>query len=370
MSVLLKKSKFDGVSTKELAEQITSKKKCKTKLPVWYNTPQIYYPNKLNIEQTSSEATARYKASIVSGNTLVDITGGLGIDSYYFSTKVGRVFHCEIDDDLSQIAKHNFTVLNQKNITTFNTSGLEFLEDSDSKFDWVFADPSRRHKSKGKVTFLEDYTPDITSYFNLLFEKTENVLLKTAPLLDLTAGLKSLKFVKEIHILAVNNEVKELLWVLKHKFTQDPVIKTVHLKKSKTETFSFKKSDEIEAHSIFSKPLKYLYEPNAALLKAGSFKLIGKHFNLFKLHQHTHLYTSNDIIEFPGRRFHIEHSFPYHKASFKKLDLHQANIATRNFPQSVASIRKKHKIKDGGNQYLFFFKNHLQKLQFLQCNKV
>lgn len=370
MSVLLKNSKFDAVSSKELAEQIASKKKCKNKLPVWYNTPQIYYPNKLNIEQTSSEETAKYKANLVAGNTLLDLTGGLGIDSYFFSTKIERVFHCEIDSNLSQIAQHNFAILNQKNITSFNVNGLEYLKDSESKFDWIYADPSRRHETKGKVAFLEDYTPDITAYFDLLFNSTENVLLKTAPLLDLSAGLSSLKFVKEIHIVAVKNEVKELLWVLKKGFLNNPIIKTIHLKKAKIETFSFKRTDEEASNSDFSKPLKYLYEPNVALLKGGCFKLIGEHFKLFKLHQHTHLYTSNELIDFPGRRFLIENCLPYQKTAIKKLGLLQANVATRNFSQSVASIRKKHKIKDGGEQYLFFFKNHLEMYQILHCIKV
>ena len=140
MSVLLTKPIFEGIDQKELAEQIEAKKKCKGKLPTWFNTPNIYYPNKLNIEQTSSELTAQYKAQIVNGKSLVDLTGGLGVDSYFFSKKMGSVLHCEIDPELSEIAHHNFEVLGQENIECFPVDGIDFLKRSPSNFDWIFVD--------------------------------------------------------------------------------------------------------------------------------------------------------------------------------------------------------------------------------------
>ena len=156
VSVLLKKSNFDDIDSKELAEQIEAKKKCKSKLPLWYKTTQIYFPNKLNIEQTSSEKTAAYKAKIVAGESLLDLTGGFGIDSYFFSKKMSEIYHCEIDKNLSEIAAHNFKILEAKNIKCVAENGLEFLEKNDAFFDWIFIDPSRRNETKGKVFFLED----------------------------------------------------------------------------------------------------------------------------------------------------------------------------------------------------------------------
>lgn len=370
MSVLLRKDIFEHVSSKELVQQIESKKKCKKKLPLWFKTPKIYYPEKLNIEQTSSEITAQYKAEIVKGKSLLDMTGGFGIDSYYFSKKIDTVSHVEIDVNLAQISQYNFEVLGAKNIQNFNADGLSFLSQSDKQFDWIYIDPSRRNLKKGKVVFLEDYTPNITTHKDLLFSKADNILLKTAPLLDLSAGMKTLKHVKEIHIVAVNNEVKELLWWLNNGFMEEPIIKTINLKTNCREIFDFKTNEESQSASILSKPKKYLYEPNASLLKSGAFKLIGQRFKLEKLHQHTHLYTSDQYIDFPGRRFLISHVHPYNKSTMRAFAFQKANITTRNFPESVSSIRKKFKIKNGGDTYLFFFKNLENRNQFLVTQKI
>ena len=162
LSVLLAKPHFEGLSQKELAEQIEAKKKCKNKLPAWYNTPNIYYPKKLHIEQSSSEITAKYKAGIVSGKLLLDLTGGIGVDSYYFSKKIDEVVHCEWNKELHEIATYNYEVLKRSNIHTHHIDGLSFLENSKLEFDWIYLDPSRRDDSKKKVFQLSDCTPDIT----------------------------------------------------------------------------------------------------------------------------------------------------------------------------------------------------------------
>jgi len=159
MSILLKKPFFKDIANRELVEQIEARKKCKKKLPTWFNTTNTYYPNKLNIEQTSSETTAQYKAKLVSGKTLIDLTAGLGVDSYFFSKKIGQVFHCEIDENLSEIATHNFNVLGVKNINTIPKDGISFLKSKKQHFDWVFIDPSRRDKIRGKVFKLADCLP-------------------------------------------------------------------------------------------------------------------------------------------------------------------------------------------------------------------
>lgn len=370
MSVVLKKSIFPKVSSKELAEQIEAKKKCLKKLPSWYNSKNIYYPNKLNIEQCSSEITAEYKAGIVDGKSLLDLSGGFGVDSYYFSKKMQQVIHCEINEKLSQIASHNFDVLGVKNIETIQADGLVFLDKTQQTFDWIYLDPSRRSTAKEKVFILSDCTPNIVEHLELLFSKTKNILLKTSPLLDLSLGIQQLKFVKEIHIVAVNNDVKELLWVLKRDYQGDVTITPINFAKKRIESFRYLLSDEKNSFPLYSLPLSYLYEPNASILKSGAFKNIAIKYNLQKLHENTHLYTSSELLDFPGRRFKILNILEYNKKGLKKLDVGKANITTRNFPYTVVEIRKRFKIKDGGDNYLFFTKSINPGYLVIECQKI
>ncbi len=369
VSVLLKNVLFDKISNKELVEQIEAKNKCKKKLPTWFNTPKIYFPNKLNIEQTSSEITAQYKSQIVSGKSLIDLTGGFGIDSYFFSKKIDDVIHNEIDHNLSEIATYNFKILGSKNISNTAFDAINFLKNSKKHFDWIYIDPSRRNDKKEKVFILENCLPDVTSNLDLFFDRAENILIKTAPLLDIKMGIRSLQFVKEVHIVAVNNEVKELLWVLKNGHVDDIEVKTINFTKSSNETFNFKLTDEKACFSTYQSAQNYLYEPNAAILKSGGFKIIGNNLSLNKIAEHTHLYTSEHLIDFPGRCFKIDKVVPYKKSSFKELQIKKANITTRNFPISVEAIRRKSKIKDGGNNYLFYIKNNDEMYQIIVCNK-
>ncbi len=370
MSVLLQKPIFDGVSQKELVEQCEAKKKCKEKLPTWFSTHQIYYPKKLNIEQTSSEITARYKLNLVSGKSLIDITGGFGIDSYFFSLKIDQITHCEIDENLSKIAAYNFDILGVKNSSFVSENGIDFLAKNSTLFDWIFIDPSRRNDSKEKVFFLADCLPNVPENLELLFSKSSNILIKTSPLLDFSIGINELKFVKEIHVVAVQNEVKELLWILEKDYQNSISIKTINFSKERQETFDFMWLDEKETIPEFVLPLNYLYEPNSAILKSGAFKTVANHFKLKKLQEHSHLYTSNTLIDFPGRSFKIEKIIPYQKKEIQRLNLSKANVSTRNFPESVENIRKKHKLKDGGDLYLFFTKNIENNLIVVVCKKV
>ncbi|PWI29206.1 SAM-dependent methyltransferase [Flavobacteriaceae bacterium LYZ1037] len=352
--LLFKKHTKLHVDIKVLIEQIEAKKRCKKKLPTWFQTSNIYYPNKLNIEQTSSEITAKYKASLISGNSIIDITGGFGVDCFYFSKYFRTVIHCEIDKELSKIVSHNFKQLESSNIQTITKDGVLYLKDENSKFDWIYIDPSRRHDSKGKVFFLYDCLPNVPEHIDLLFNCSTNILIKTSPLLDLTIGITELKHVKTIHIVAVNNEVKELLWILeKNNIETDIQIRTVNISSKNEEHFSFNLINESTAESKYSLPLTYLFEPNAAILKSGGFNSISIQLQLKKLHQHSHLYTSNRLIEFPGRQFIIEQIVPYNKKQFKKIGVDKANVTTRNFPESVETIRKKLGIKVGGNKYIF-----------------
>ncbi|NHF61111.1 class I SAM-dependent methyltransferase [Flavobacteriaceae bacterium TP-CH-4] len=369
LSVLFKKPIFEGISNQELAQQLEAKEKCRTKLPTWFRTSNIYYPKKLNIEQTSSEITARYKAEIISGKTLVDLTGGLGVDCYFFSQKIAQVFYCEKDLELSKIARHNFEMLGAKNIAIFSGDGLDFLKNQKKSFDWIYIDPSRRHGAKGKVFLLSDSTPNVVAHLEALFAKSDNLLIKTSPLLDLSTTLDALKFAKEVHIVSVLNEVRELLWVLQKGFEGKPKIRTINYAKHGPENFVFEWESEKSAEAVFSEPMTYLYEPNAAIMKSGAFKTIGNRFGLYKLDPNTHLYTSKQQVGFPGRVFLVKSIFPYNRKSLKQWEGAKANITTRNFHETVATIRKKYRIKEGGDQYLFFTRT-ANRFLVLSCIKV
>lgn len=350
----LQKTVFSSDQLKLIIEQIEAKNRCAKKLPTWFNTQNIYYPNKLNIEQTSSEITAKYKSNLIQGNSIIDLTGGFGVDCYYFSKVFKSVTHCEINTSLSSLVKHNYNKLQLSNIETKGINGIEYLKENHKKFDWIYIDPSRRHDSKGKVFLLNDCLPNIPLHLDLLFTRSKNIIIKTSPLLDLSIGINELKHVKTIHIVAVNNEVKELLWILENKFEGKINIETVNIKNEKNDTFKFYLEDEKIADSTYSLPLSYLFEPNAAILKSGAFHSISKTLNVFKLHKHSHLYSSDNKIDFPGRAFKIDTILPFNKKALKKLNIAKANITTRNFPETVSQIRKKFNIKDGGSIYLFF----------------
>lgn len=357
-SLILGNSPEELENIKELVEQIESKNKCKTKLPTWYNTQQIYYPNKLNIEQTSSEITAKYKANLVKGKSIIDLTGGFGVDAFYFSFFFDTVTHCELDLNLSEIATHNFKVLGADKIITINTDGIKYLKTSKKMFDCIYLDPSRRNNIKGKVFYLKDCLPDITEHLDLILEHSNSIMIKASPMLDISIALSELKNVREVHIIAVENEVKEVLFLIQKEFIDKIILKTANISKSSNQHFEFYLSEEKKSIPKYSVPQYYLYEPNSAILKAGAFNLISARFNINKLHKHSHLYTSETELDFPGRKFKIIEVIEYSKKNIlKKFSKTKSNITTRNFPETVAQIRNKFKIMDGGNSFLFFTKN-------------
>ncbi len=367
--LVLKGSPFANVSIQEIAEQIVSKSKCEKKLPIWFNTANIYYPYKLSIEQASSEISARYKANIVTGKTLIDITGGFGVDTLYLSKKVKSLTHCEINPELSAIVSHNLRQFNTNNITTYNGDGIELLLKNKNKFDWIYADPSRRNSDQRKVFLLEDCLPNIPKYIDSLLNISSNILIKISPFLDISSAIKELKNVKEIHIVAIENEVKELLFLLKKDYIQKIEILTINFNKITTQFFNFTLDEDTTA--TFSEPKKYLFEPNSAILKSGGFNQISYKYEIAKLHRHTHLYTSENLIEFPGRQFKILNCISFNKKLLKKLlPSNKANITTRNFPLTVSQIRKKTRISDGGNKYLFFTTNISNEHIVLICDTV
>ncbi|WP_310377713.1 THUMP-like domain-containing protein [Flavobacterium sp.] len=366
----LQRNPFPEVDWQYILNQISAKTKAKTKLPTWFNKENIIFPSKISVEQTSSEVTAFYKSNIVSGASLIDLTGGFGVDDYYFSKKIKQVIHCEINEELSQIVSYNFKILQKENINCICGNSFDILQELNQKMDWIYIDPSRRSDSKGKVFMLKDCLPNVPELLDEYFKFADNILIKTAPILDISAGLGELNNVKNIHIVAVNNEVKELLWEIKKDFNDFVTIKTINLNKEKEDFFEFNLSQNQTDYSI-SLPKKYLYEPNSTILKSGGFNEVGLHFGLNKLHQHSHLYTSDDKIDFPGRIFEIKQLFEYSKQGMKAfLEKKKANITTRNFPETVENIRKKWKIKDGGQVYTFFTTDANNRKIVLLCAKI
>lgn len=353
--IALAKSPFNEVTSSELANQIIAKKKSEKKLPSWFNTDAIYFPSALSIEQTSSEVTAKYKAKLGKGKMLIDLTGGFGVDALAFANLIEQIIHCEIDINLSEIAEYNAGILGFENIQFKAVDGLEFLKNSKEKFDTVYVDPARRAE-KGKVFMLHDCTPDVIANLDLLLSKTERLIIKTAPLLDISAGLSELKHVREIHVVSVKNECKELLWVIDKKFTGEPKIIAVTLNQEEKEFITWKnKVDDVGFTEVIRAGM-YLYEPDTALLKTGAFNSIGIHYNLLKLHPQTQLYTSDSIHkEFPGRIFKIKEVMT--TGNLKKQKSLTGNVIVRNYPSKPEELVKKYKIKPGKDDFLIFSKN-------------
>ncbi len=340
--------------------QISGRQSIKNKIPSWYENEDILYPEHLPLEQCSSELTARYKASLLRGKTLVDLTGGFGVDCAFMSSNFEKVFYVERQSVLCDSAKNNFNYLNIKYIEVVNADSTAFLNEMPVA-DCIFIDPARRDEKGKKMIALSDCEPDISLIQNQLLKKSKTALVKLSPMLDITLALQSLPDTTEIHVVSVDNECKELLFLLSSSRadrSSEPLIHCINLSKNKEiQAFQFYKPEEQTTNCIYtSTPGKYLYEPNASILKSGAFKILTQKYPVKKLHQDSHLYTSNQLVqEFPGRIFQIESVFSLHKNDLKLhlQDIFKANIAVRNFPASVDELKKRLGLKDGGEVYLF-----------------
>ena len=370
--LLFKGSPFSDVDIKELVNQIEAKKKSRVKLSRWFNAEGIIFPLKLSIEQTSSEETAKFKASLFSGKKAIDLTGGFGVDSFFFSNNFEHFTHCEYNPNLSDIVKHNFNILKKENVEFVSGDGLEFLKGSQDKFDLIYLDPARRSDVKGKVFMLADTQPNPVENLELLFSKSDNILIKVSPLLDLKNTLRELKHVKNIYIVSLNNEVKELLFHLENNFKGNVNIECVDLFTSKDKVQSSFKIDDTIFHAKYSNSKKYIYEPSATVMKSGAFNQISEKLDLFKIAPNSHIYTSDKLItNFQGRVFEVNDiSKPNKKEIKKALPKLKANITTRNYPMSVVDIRNKFKLKDGGNTYLFFTTDYSNSTLVIYCRKI
>ncbi len=363
--LVLKHKLIHGVASNIIADQLNGRRKAKEKLPTLYHTKGIAYPPGVNVEQSSSEQTAKYKASIFSqqdeelkNKNLVDLTGGFGVDSYFFSKVFKEVLYVEQNESLLEISKHNHQQLGADSIKYHNTTAEAFLAKPEHTFDFAYIDPSRRAAGNQKVYSLSDCEPNIIQLQEVIFEKADYLLIKASPLFDIQQGLKELKFVQKVFVVSVDNECKEVLFLCMKNFTGEPkIVASNILSSNRIDSFSFLFSGERSIEASFSEPLSYLYEPNASILKAGAFKTIGNEFKIGKLHPSTHLYTSDQLVEkFPGRIFKVE---AFVKADPKTLKEFfpegKANITTRNYPLSIEELKKKTGLKDGGEKFLIGF---------------
>lgn len=376
-ALVLKQKEVLGVPASVIATQLSGRSTAKNKLPTWYNTNGIVYPPTINLEQCSSEATARFKTNILKEEIKsrlagVDLTGGFGVDSYFLSTNFKSIHHVDVNEELLEIAKHDHKTLGTDSIKHHNETAEQFIENSSEVFDVVYIDPSRRDQQSRKVFRLADCTPDITTLQHIIFKKSNSLLVKASPLLDIQQGLRELISVKKIFVVSVENECKELLFLAEKNYSGTIQIEAVDLYNSGLvrKAFTFSSEQERESNSNFSEPLSFLYEPNASIMKAGAFKLVGERYPLNKLSTNTHLYTSEDLItDFLGRIFQIENLNPNKKELQGSLPTMQANVLTRNYPLRPEELKKKLSVRDGGDKYLIGFSSEKKKHLAL-CSRI
>ena len=347
-NLLLKKSPFSEVSMLEIVEQIKGKNVAKKKFPFLLKEGIIFPPH-LNLEQSSSEATSKYKSQLFSGKKFLDLTSGFGIDAYFLSENFQKTTLVEKNTELLSTVRHNWKTLDK--IANFKNESLEdFLDKNSEKFDLIYIDPARRDSEKKKVFLLEDLSPNILGIQEKLLKISSKVLIKLSPLIDLTYLISVLKNLQTIYVIAFKNEVKEIAIVLNsEKIVEKVKCNCINLESGESD-FTFYLEEEKASTSEFSEALQYLYIPNNSLLKAGAFNTISRQLNLKKLHPNSHFYTSNELKKgFPGRVLKVE---KIDSKAIKKGDFY--NIISKNYPLKPEEIKKKYKIKDGGENYLIF----------------
>ncbi len=369
--LLLHAQRYPDIDIAFAVDQIIARRHIKAKLPLWYQNRNLVFPSRIAAEQCSSETTASYKQQLIKGERVCDLTGGLGIDTWYLAQKAREVIYVERYPEYCQAAAHNFKALRTANIQIINSDCREILDSIQA--DTFYIDPARRSDTNKRLFALGDCEPNILELKKTLLQQAQRLIIKISPMADLTETLRLLPETIEIHILAIKNECKELLFVLENT-PQEVQIHTRTFHDQGNQEYIFTLREEKEAPLLLAEtPGTYLYEPNAALLKSGAFKSIAIRYNLQKLHRHSHLYTSDTHCEnFPGRKFRIRESLPFTGKLLKQLrkNTPQANIATRNFPMTVDQIRKTSGIADGGETYLFATTLADTRRFLLLCEKV
>lgn len=353
--LLFSAHRFQGIDVPFAVEQILARKQLKNKLPEWYDNPDLIMGGRIPAEQCSSELTARYKRSLVVGDSLCDLTGGMGVDVFYMSRGVTKAIYTERQSLLCEVARHNFAVLGASNIEVREGDGRLLALPNVST---IYLDPARRAANGSRVYDLLDCEPNVVEWHDELLSHCQRLVIKMSPMADLARVTKLLPSVAELHIVAVRGECKEVLAVCENRASHDDIyVRCVDYKTNANINYDFYFSEESAAESVFASAMgNYLYEPDVAVLKAGAYKSLCRVFNVHKLDVSSHLYTSDELREdFPGRIFDIEETFLFSSKTLKTMKKHipQANISVRNFAMTADQLRTRSGIKDGGEVYLF-----------------
>jgi 16S rRNA G966 N2-methylase RsmD len=366
--------------------QIKLRKKFSDKFPFLTKRDDFLFPLSLNLEQSSSEYTAMYKSLLVEkGESVLDLTSGFGIDDIYFSKKASRIVCVEQNKMLVDLLSHNFNSLKAENYLCVNADCQEYLMNVEG-FDVIYLDPARRDENKNKVFEIEASQPNVLAMMDSLLSKAKRIILKLSPMVDIKQIEKSFEYISDIHIVSLKNECKEILVVINKSVKQEINYHCVDIKSLSFENDDFflcfnklsqrdnklpQRENQLPQRENLKNQrlLKYLYEPNVSILKLGRFDALIEKYGFEKLHRHSHLFTSENLIEnFEGRCFEL---LEQRNASPKALkDIKQANITVRNFPQTVSEIRNKTKIKEGGEMYLFFTTLKGEEKVCLVCKKI
>ncbi len=378
----LRGTKQSEVDLSYALDQIAGRQKARVKLPSWASIDGIVYPPHLSMEQCSSEATARYKASIAGkGALIVDLTAGFGVDMAFIAQGFQRAVHVERQPQLCTISSENYRLLGLNHVEVVCGDGVEYLHQM-THADLLFIDPARRDEHGGRTYDIADCTPNVLEMLDEMLEKADRVMIKLSPMLDWRKAVADLRKVSEVHIISVENECKELLLEVKSEKlkvkSDSPSLRVVCvnlLSEGNQECFEFDAlHPSLPSSNFHLSPFTshFLYEPNASIMKAGCFGLLEQRFGAVQLDKNSHLFVSDqEIAGFPGRAFVIEKWTSMNKRELKAAlaDIDKANITVRNFPMSVAELRKRLKLKEGGEVFIFATTIANKGHQLLVCRK-
>ncbi|MBM3427041.1 MAG: class I SAM-dependent methyltransferase, partial [Bacteroidetes bacterium] len=343
-----------GLDLKAAVQQIAARQKAAKKLPTWSKNLSLLFPASISVEQSSSEQTAAFKSIGRTGGWMIDLTGGFGVDCHHLSQGFEKGVYCEQQPELFQISRHNLNALNPGKFDFIEGDGLDYLRKTPLHFDLIYADPARRGSGNQKLYKLQDCEPNVVDAWPLLRSKSDSILLKASPMLDITQAWSELPEIQKITVVSVRNEVKELLlhWAKANEGGTKMI--AVVDRASELPPFEFEPSAEEQARSQFAEAGKYLIEPLAGILKAGAFNLFGERFNLKKLDRNSHLYTSETFpTEIPGRVFEVLQEISPKKQEIKTFSPSgKANVICRNYVSGAEELKKKLGLKDGGEDYL------------------
>ena len=364
--------KHPEVDARFALDQIAGRQKSRTKLPSWAEVDALIFPPSVSMEQCSSEATASYKSSQVSGESLVDLTGGFGVDFSFLASRFSRAVYVERQEHLCHIAEHNFKVLGLSHVQVVNDDAEHYLATMPA-VDLIYLDPARRDGAGNRVFRLDDCTPNVVQLLDLLLTKGRQVMIKLSPMLDVSQALRQLRGVSEVHIVSVAGECKELLLLLSAKHEGDLKIVCVN----DGQTFTYRLGEPVVMPMQWSGELPaegdlYLYEPNASMMKAGCFGQLAQRYGLQAVAQQSHLFVAErPISDFQGRKFVVNDITTLNSKELKQklAGITQANVAVRNFPLKAAELAKRLRLKDGGSVYIFGTRLANGKNVLLLCEK-